>query len=140
MQTGIKAFCQKHITIVLSVCIFLLAVIIYSCSLVDSSDAAYVTAILDGDLYGTYSLAGDYTIRIESADGYNILVIRDGVAYISEADCANQVCVHTKGISTAGRQIVCLPHKLVISVDTEAYSERILQDGDRERGIDAVTN
>ena len=48
--------------------------------------------------------------------GSNTLVIEDGKAHISDADCGDHTCIHTGRISREGEQIVCLPHKLVIEI------------------------
>lgn len=51
-------------------------------------------------------------------DGVNLLVIRDGRAYITEANCPDKICVksYADGICYDGETIVCLPHKLVVSI------------------------
>ena len=48
----------------------------------------------------------------------NIVEIRDGVVSCAESNCDNQICVHTAAITGAALDlpIVCLPHKLAISV------------------------
>lgn len=53
---------------------------------------------------------------IETNTGYNTILIEDGTVKVIEADCPNQVCVHTQAISEVGEMIVCLPHKLVIEI------------------------
>ncbi len=50
-------------------------------------------------------------------DWSNRLVIRDGKAFITAANCPDQICVKHAGISYVGDTIVCLPHKLVIRID-----------------------
>ena len=50
-----------------------------------------------------------------TADGnYNIVTVKDGKIAVTEADCPDQYCVK-QGFCNSGEQIVCLPHKLVIS-------------------------
>lgn len=63
-----------------------------------------------------YALGQDRAVRIEGPDGYNILVIRGGEAWLSEADCPNRLCVKTGKIRYAGQSIVCLPHKLTVRI------------------------
>ena len=46
----------------------------------------------------------------------NILVIKDGKAFIESADCKNQICVNHKPISKTGETIVCLPHKVLVEI------------------------
>ena len=59
-----------------------------------------------------------YRINTEShgKSHENILEIRDGHASIAEADCPDKLCVHQKKISKKGETLVCLPHKIVVSV------------------------
>lgn len=65
---------------------------------------------------GRYPLTKDRTVRVDLEDGYNIVVIADGMASVAEADCANQVCVHTPAVSRTGESVVCLPHKFYIVI------------------------
>lgn len=65
---------------------------------------------------GRYPLMYERTIRVELEDGYNIVVISDGTVSVSEADCANQVCVHTPAASQVGDTVVCLPHRFYIVI------------------------
>lgn len=88
---------------------------------------ACVIVELNGVETARFSLKEDTVYRIETGDGhYNILEIIDGEAFVSEADCAGQDCVHFAPISHAGQTIVCLPHKLniYITADTEQSGER----------------
>ena len=80
-----------------------------------------VTVTVDIKLYGTYSLDTDITVDIRGAGGenaHNRLVIRDGKAYVEEASCPDGICASHKPISREGESIVCLPHRVVITVQT----------------------
>ena len=46
--------------------------------------------------------------------GYNIVTVKGGKIAVTEANCPDQYCVR-QGFCNSGEQIVCLPHKLVIS-------------------------
>ena len=67
---------------------------------------AAVRVTIDGELYGEYSLSGNQFIAIDAASGYNGLVIRDGSAYMAEADCPDKLCVNQKAISKNGESII----------------------------------
>lgn len=69
--------------------------------------------------YGTYSLEKDQTITIGEGDWQNILVIKDGKASMTKADCPDKICVNHAAISKKGETIVCLPHKVVVEVINE---------------------
>lgn len=67
-----------------------------------------------------YKIVADSDGERQSDDAdyeeYNVLVIKNGKAYISEADCHEQICVKHNAISKTGETIVCLPHSLVIEI------------------------
>ena len=88
--------------------------------------AGKVVIRVDGETYGTYDLSEDQTIDIQ---GTNVLEIHKGEARMSEADCPDRLCVHQKAISRDGESIICLPNKIVVSVE-----------GGEDSGIDAVAN
>ena len=77
-----------------------------------------VTVTVDDALYGTYPLAVDTVVEIATDGGYNRLVVQDGVAYMDTADCPDGICAAHRPISRMGESIVCLPHKVVVTVIT----------------------
>ena len=81
-----------------------------------TEDAEAVVSI-DGVEYGRFPLAQDRMERIESADGaYNVLVIRDGEADVTESSCPDGICVKHRKISLQNESIVCLPNKVVVEI------------------------
>lgn len=82
-------------------------------------EGSTVTVEIDGTLFGSYSLAKDCTVEIRTGDRdeqYNRLVIRDGKAFVEEASCPDGICAAHKPIHLRGESIVCLPHRVVITV------------------------
>lgn len=78
-----------------------------------------VVVTVDGKEFGTYSLAEDVKVEIRTGaqnEEVNVLVIRDGQAYMETATCPDGICADHKPISREGESIVCLPHKVVITV------------------------
>lgn len=92
-----------------------------------SKSAGTVTVKIDGELAGTYSLLENQEIEINN--GSNILVIKDGVADMIDANCPDKLCVKQKSISKNNENIICLPNKVIVEVESEENSE-----------YDAVTN
>ena len=78
-----------------------------------------VEVSLGGKECGSYSLNEDRTVEIKSERGYNILVIKDGEAYVSEASCPDGICSAHKPVSRDGESIICLPNEVVISVSAK---------------------
>lgn len=102
--------------------IVVLAVASFLCFKLFQRNGNNVLVSINGETVERYSLSKDIKKQIFSEDknGYeNVLVIKDGKAYILSANCADKICVHHRPISKTGESIVCLPHKLVISIEEE---------------------
>lgn len=63
----------------------------------------------------------DYTIKTEK--GTNHLEIRDGSASITDADCPDKLCVHQRSIRKKGETLVCLPHKIIVSISSDTDTD-----------------
>lgn len=82
-------------------------------------EGSAVRVEVDGTVMGTYPLSVDREVEIitgENGEELNLLVIKDGKAIISTATCPDGICAAHKPISREGESIVCLPHKVVITV------------------------
>lgn len=77
-------------------------------------EGAYVLVRVDGQETGKYELSKDATYELNG--GTNILRIENGVAYLTDADCPDKLCVHQGKISKTGQVITCLPNKLTVTV------------------------
>ena len=75
-----------------------------------------VRVTLDGKVVAQLPIGVDCTRVFESERGSNTVVIRDGGVSVTEADCPDKVCVNQGIIRYSGESIVCLPHKLVVTV------------------------
>ena len=78
-----------------------------------------VVVKIDGVKAVEYSLEEDVRYEIKTGknnEDINVLVIKDGKAYITEADCPDGICKDYRPISYVGETIVCLPHKVVVEV------------------------
>lgn len=80
-------------------------------------NGAVVRVNVDGALYGEYPLSQNAEILIENEGHENLLVIKDGEAYMQKASCKNQVCVNQGKISRAGQGIACLPNKVLVTIE-----------------------
>ena len=87
--------------------------------------------MVDGEIYGTYSLSEEKEIPVRVENGYNIISISDGVVRVTQADCPDLLCVKMHSISKENQVICCLPHRVVV---------RIIKGNDGEENlIDAET-
>ena len=80
-------------------------------------DGGYVSVQVDGERLMELFLRADTQVVLGSGEHTNTLVIENGTARVVEADCPDQICVSQGAVRYEGESIVCLPHKLVITVE-----------------------
>ena len=105
--------------------ILLTALMIWLVPMLLNRDAPAVVRILqDGQEIGIYSVLEDQTIAIPyEEEGYNLLLISGGQVSVSDADCPDGLCVRQRAIARNGESIICLPHKLVIQIESKEESD-----------------
>lgn len=89
------------------------------CFYLSHGEGDKVVVTVDGKIFGSYSLSEDITVEIRTGaheSELNLLVIKDGKAYVETATCPDGICAGHKPISREGESIVCLPHRVVITV------------------------
>lgn len=107
---------KKRNDIVL-VALLLLSVTVASLILfLSRTEGDTVTVTLDGQPFGEYSLHEDRIVEIRNGEGYNILVIEGGKAYVKKASCPDGICSSHRPIGNSGESIICLPNRVVIEV------------------------
>lgn len=85
----------------------------------------YIRIEHNSKLVGEYSLDEDQEIVINEPGHYNKVVIKNGKAYMKEANCRDQICVHMKEINVDGETIVCLPNRVYIEVVDKSDNDGI---------------
>jgi len=93
-----------------------LATLLWLTLRVTRSTGAYVLVSVNGAQIGMYPLDEDLAPRIGDDTKYNILVIKDGWAQISEASCPDKLCVHQGKVRYDGQSLICLPNKVVVEI------------------------
>ena len=83
-------------------------------------DYGSVRITVNGEEYGTYSLAENQKISINDT---NVCEIKDGKVKMIEADCPDHLCMKQPAVGSSGGTIVCLPNKVVIEGEKTADSE-----------------
>lgn len=82
-------------------------------------DGEYVSVKIDGVEKYRYSLEENIDTVIYSGENNeyeNRIVIKDGVACVSQANCPDKICAGHRPVSKVNESIVCLPHKLVVEI------------------------
>ena len=61
----------------------------------------------------------EYEFDISSELGSNTVTVGPGYIGITKADCPDKLCVQQGFIKTGAVPVVCLPHKIYISIEDE---------------------
>jgi len=101
--------------IILAIVILAIAGISFIFMMSNKQDGAYAVVKINGVEVGRYPLDKDKEYSLNN--GTNILVIKDGKAHISYANCPDQICVKEGEISQSHQCITCLPNKLTITIE-----------------------
>ena len=78
---------------------------------------------VDGRVTERHSLAENGVYPLNG--GTNILVVENGEAWVSEADCPDKVCMGMGKISRNGEFIACLPNRVLIVIEGAAESSPV---------------
>ena len=70
-------------------------------------------------IYGEYSLNEDREIKVKEGDHINKITIKNGNVQMSFSNCKNQDCVKQGSINDSSKSIVCLPHKVVVEIESK---------------------
>lgn len=109
--------------LILLAAVVIVAALIWGFTLLTQSEGAYAVVTVDGEVFGTYPLDTDTEVRIGDDEHYNILVIKDGTAEITEASCPDKLCVKQGKAEYDGQSIICLPNKVVVEIKGGEKSE-----------------
>ena len=116
---------KKRADLILVVALLLLAGALYLTLNANRQEGGVAVVRVNGVETERHSLAVDGTFPLNG--GTNILVIQDGQAWLSEADCPDLLCVKQGKIHYTGQVITCLPNRLTVTVE-----------GGESNGVDLV--
>ena len=99
--------------------IIIAAILLVSLSLLlivtlSKEEGSVVVVEIDGTTVATYPL--DKNAEYSLNGGSNVLVIEDGVAYMSYSNCPDHTCEKTGKIRYVGQTIICLPNKIAVTI------------------------
>lgn len=80
---------------------------------IPSSSPQRVVITIDNQICRDVPLSLDQTIEIQG----NTVVIEQGRVRMAQAGCPDKRCVRQGAISRAGQSIICLPARLVVSIE-----------------------
>lgn len=111
---------SRKADVILIAAIVLVGVIIGVILLLSKHDGKYVQVRVAGQVEKVFPLSQDVEYEIAGRDGgSNLLIIREGKAWVEEADCPDKLCKNMGKISRSGQSVVCLPHEVVVEIVDE---------------------
>lgn len=75
-----------------------------------------VIITVNNEEYMTLPLSENKELIVDNEYGINRIVIKDGKVYVESADCPDKTCVRQGEIDKSSESIICLPHKLSITI------------------------
>ena len=103
----------------------LVALGLYLGSAAGRESGGWAVVRVDGEVTGRYSLSENGVFPLNG--GSNILVIEDGQARLSDADCPDKLCVQQGRVRYTGQVITCLPNRLTVTIE-----------GGEDSGVDII--
>lgn len=112
---------MKKFEWILIASILIVSLILWGALSLFKESGASVVVRVDGKDVATYSLLknGEYVLN----GGTNVLTIKDGCAYMTQADCPDHLCVKQGSVERTGETITCLPNRLTVTVFGAGKSE-----------------
>jgi len=104
--------------------LLLIAAAVFLCLHFAGENGAVAVVEVNGVQTAALPLAED-TVYDVILDGKvtNTVEIKDGAARVISADCPDKICVHHRAIHKTGESILCLPNKVVVTVESAAGEE-----------------
>ena len=114
---------KKYDTIAI-ICVAVIVIISYiTVNLLRNDEADTVVIYVDGKIEKKLDLNKNQEYKVDVDNGYNIVRIKDKKVRIKESDCGNQTCVNMGTISKDGQTLICLPHKVEVTIVSDDKSE-----------------
>lgn len=108
---------MKKMDFILIAAVLALAAALYFSGILRPGEAGGEAVIyVDGKEYQRLPLDKDTKVQIDVNGNMNVVMIQDGYADVTDADCPDKLCVNQRKIRLEGETIVCLPHKLVVEI------------------------
>ena len=105
---------KKFDLIIIAVVLAVSGILLFWLYYVNGDNGNFVQVEKNGKVVDTFSLDEDLEKQYDFDGETNTLVIKNGKASVTEANCPDGICVNHKSVSRSGESIICLPHKFVV--------------------------
>lgn len=107
---------KKADFIVIGTVLAVVGVLVLFLYFINGDSGKYVQVEVDGEIVETVELSKDFEKEYVFDGESNKLVVKDGKAMVTYANCKDLICVNHMPIHRTGESIICLPHKFVVTV------------------------
>ncbi|MGN0458190.1 MAG: NusG domain II-containing protein [Eubacterium sp.] len=114
---------KKADLIIIGVVLAIVGILAFFLYYVNGDSGSYVQVEINGKAVETVKLNEDFEKQYDIDGKTNTLVIKDGKASVTQANCPDGICVNHMPIRRSGESIICLPHKFVVTVINEQGSD-----------------
>lgn len=114
---------KKADLIIIGVVLAIVGVLAFFLYYVNGDSGSYVQVEINGKAVEVVKLNEDFEKQYDIDGKTNTLVIKDGKASVTQANCPDGICVNHMPIRRSGESIICLPHKFVVTVINEQGSD-----------------
>ena len=105
--------CAVYALVLLTAAVFFFLFLPHS-----TPESARVVRIQSGEKVECYDLDTDREISVEGEGGFTLtLSVSSGTVRVVQASCRDHLCVKTGAISKEGRSIICLPARVIITIE-----------------------
>ena len=114
-------FMRRRRDVVIIAAAMLAALGLYLISVLAPSSAATTVVVTVGGqevLRRPLSVNAEYRVPLSDGD-VNVICVENGEVYMKEANCRDGLCVQQGRMRSAAKTIVCLPHRLVVTLSGE---------------------
>lgn len=124
-KTGYKGFMKKRDFLLIGVFLIAAAVLwLVTKTATGGNTGGKVVVFKDGKVFATVPLTADETVIVEDENGNrNVIRVEGGEARMIEANCRDQVCVHTRPAGKDGQSIICLPNRVTVEIRSTQTNE-----------------
>lgn len=114
---------KKADFIIIGIVAVTVGILVFFLYFVNADSGNIVTVEKDGQIIETLKLDEDIERNYDFDGETNTLVIKDGKASVTQANCPDGICVNHKSINKSGESIICLPHKFVVTVSNDKTTD-----------------
>ncbi len=114
---------KKIDLVIIAVVLAVSGILLFWLYYVNGDNGKFVEVEKDGKIVDVFNLDENLEKQYDFDGETNTLVIKNGKASVTEANCPDGICVNHKSVNRSGESIICLPHKLVVIVIDEKSAD-----------------